>query len=158
VTAKLPDYAVGSRDSIKLKPRQQQGPPAAAAAAAKSSSTSGAWVLTGDDDGEDELVDDEELLTEEDRQHPAATAAAKQDDCEVRCAAELSRYSRPCWSPAAISFLRYRHAFPHLSTYSGVTPMMCKLSIGIACMAQSMFSLSISKLKGINSTYYVFSL
>ncbi|KAF8068345.1 anamorsin-like protein [Scenedesmus sp. PABB004] len=68
VTAKLPAFAVGSKDAIKLKPK-------AAAAAAPA-----AWVLSADD-GDEELVDDEELLTEDDRRRPVPGVAA--DDCEV---------------------------------------------------------------------------
>ncbi|WIA10712.1 hypothetical protein OEZ85_010887 [Tetradesmus obliquus] len=78
VSAHLPDFAVGSKDSIKLKPKP------AAAAAADTSSSKKAWLLAGDDLGDEdggELLDDDELLTEEDRQRPAA--AAKQDDCEL---------------------------------------------------------------------------
>ncbi|KAF6254561.1 cytokine-induced anti-apoptosis inhibitor 1, Fe-S biogenesis-domain-containing protein [Scenedesmus sp. NREL 46B-D3] len=78
VSAHLPDFAVGSKDSIKLKPK-----PAAQAAAADASSSKKAWLLAGDDFDDDdggELLDDDELLTEEDRQRPAA---AKQDDCEL---------------------------------------------------------------------------
>jgi hypothetical protein len=76
VTAQTPDFAMGSKDSIKPKPKSAA--PAAAAAAAK---PAGAWLLAGDDlDGDEEMVDDEELLTEEDRQRPAVS---KQDDCEV---------------------------------------------------------------------------
>jgi hypothetical protein len=73
VTAQTPDFAVGAKDSIRLKPK-----PAAAAAAAKPAGN--AWLLAGDDLDGEELLDDEELLTEEDRQRPAVS---KQDDCEV---------------------------------------------------------------------------
>lgn len=63
---------MGSKDSIKLKPKSAAPAPAAAAAAAK---PAGAWLLAGDDlDGDEEMVDDEELLTEEDRQRPAGGA------------------------------------------------------------------------------------
>lgn len=72
VTAQTPDFAVGAKDSIRLKPK-----PAAAAAAKPAAS---AWLLAGDDLDGEELLDDEELLTEEDRQRPAVS---KQDDCEV---------------------------------------------------------------------------
>jgi hypothetical protein len=84
VTAQLPDFAVGSKDSIKLKAR-----PAAAAAAGAASklAAASAWLLAGDDlgDGDEELVDDEALLTKEDRQRPApgAAGAADADDCEL---------------------------------------------------------------------------
>jgi hypothetical protein len=76
VTAQTPDFAAGSKDSIRLKSAA-----ATAAAAAASKPAASAWMLSADDDlvGE-ELVDDEELLTEEDRQRPAVS---KQDDCEV---------------------------------------------------------------------------
>lgn len=67
VTAQTPDFAVGSKDSIRLKPK------AAAAAvnvqAAAASKPANAW-LSGDDLEGEELLDDEELLTEEDRQRP----------------------------------------------------------------------------------------
>jgi hypothetical protein len=61
VTAQTPDFAVGAKDSIRLKPK-----PAAAAKPAAN-----AWLLAGDDLDGEELLDDEELLTEEDRQRPA---------------------------------------------------------------------------------------
>lgn len=65
VTAQIPDFAVGAKDSIRLKPK----PAAAAAAAVKPAGN--AWLLAGDDLDGEELLDDEELLTEEDRQRPA---------------------------------------------------------------------------------------
>ena len=55
VTANKPQYAVGAKASISLKPKQQP----------KATS----WTLAADDD--DELVDEDDLLTEEDRQRPA---------------------------------------------------------------------------------------
>lgn len=78
VTGQLPEFAVGSKDSIKLKSKG-----GAAAGAAAATAKPAAWLLAGGDDlgGDEELVDDEELLTEEDRQRPAA--ASKQDDCEI---------------------------------------------------------------------------
>ncbi|KAL3159070.1 hypothetical protein ABBQ32_011068 [Trebouxia sp. C0010 RCD-2024] len=63
VTASKPQYAVGAKASITLKPKQQQ----------KQMS----WTLAADND-DDELLDEDELLTEEDRQRPAVL-----DDCEV---------------------------------------------------------------------------
>jgi hypothetical protein len=75
VTGQTPDFAVGSKDSIRLKPKA-----AAAAAPAAASKAANAWLLAGDDLDGDELMDDEDLLTEEDRQRPAVS---KQDDCEV---------------------------------------------------------------------------
>lgn len=75
VTAQTPDFAVGSKDSIRLKPKS-----AAAAAPAAASKAANAWLLAGDDLDGDELMDDEDLLTEEDRQRPAVS---KQDDCEI---------------------------------------------------------------------------
>eukprot|EP00879_Flechtneria_rotunda_P004659 GHRR01004920.1.p1 GENE.GHRR01004920.1~~GHRR01004920.1.p1 ORF type:complete len:281 (+),score=88.56 GHRR01004920.1:62-844(+) len=73
VTAKLPAFAVGSKDTIRLTPKAAAAPAAAPQAA-------NAWLLSADD-MDDELVDDEELLTEEDKQRPTITA--KNDDCEV---------------------------------------------------------------------------
>lgn len=78
VTAQTPDFAVGSKDSIRLKPKSAA---TTAAAAASKPAAASAWMLSADDDLEgEELVDDEELLTEDDRQQPAVS---KQDDCEV---------------------------------------------------------------------------
>lgn len=57
VTANKPQYAVGAKATITLKPKQQP----------KQTS----WALATDNDDDDELVDEEELLTEEDRQKPA---------------------------------------------------------------------------------------
>ena len=57
VTANKPQYAVGAKAAITLKPKQQP----------KQTS----WTLAVDDDDDDELLDEEELLTEEDRQKPA---------------------------------------------------------------------------------------
>jgi len=76
VTGQTPDFAVGSKDSIRLKPKAAAAP-AQTAAASKSAN---AWLLAGDDLDGEELLDDEELLTEEDRQRPAVSKA---DDCEV---------------------------------------------------------------------------
>lgn len=56
VTASKPQYAVGAKASITLRPKQQQ----------KQMS----WTLAADND-DDELLDEDELLTEEDRQRPA---------------------------------------------------------------------------------------
>ncbi|DBA94286.1 TPA: hypothetical protein ACH3X1_001900 [Trebouxia sp. C0004] len=65
VSANKPQYAVGARASITLKPK------------AETKRTS--WNLAADEDN-DELLDEDELLTEEDRQRPAVIAM---DDCEV---------------------------------------------------------------------------
>jgi hypothetical protein len=69
VTAQTPDFAVGAKDSIRLKPKPAAAAAGAAAAAAKPAGN--AWLLAGDDLDGEELLDDEELLTEEDRQRPA---------------------------------------------------------------------------------------
>ena len=57
VTANKPQYAVGSKATITLKPKQQP----------KQTS----WTFAADNDDDDEFLDEEELLTEEDRQRPA---------------------------------------------------------------------------------------
>ncbi len=81
LTAKTPDWAVGTKAAISLKRK-----PAAAATApstAVPAPVPKAWTLNpddGDDDAADELMDDEELLTAEDRARPAPVAAS---DCEV---------------------------------------------------------------------------
>lgn len=72
VTAQTPDFAVGSKDSIRLKPKS-----AAAAAPAAASKAANAWLLAGDDLDGDELMDDEDLLTEEDRQRPAGACSSR---------------------------------------------------------------------------------
>lgn len=85
VTAQLPAFAVGSRDSIKLKSRPAAAAAVAGAAAAAApqaaAKAAGAWLLAGDDLGDEELLDDEELLTEEDRQRPAPAAGVRCGKC-----------------------------------------------------------------------------
>jgi len=56
VSANKPQYAVGARASISLKP--------------KAETKQASWTLAADEDDE-ELLDEDELLTEEDRQRPA---------------------------------------------------------------------------------------
>lgn len=75
VTASKPQYAVGAKASITLKPKQQQ----------KQMS----WTLAADND-DDELLDEDELLTEEDRQRPAVLgvliACMLCSHCSMPCA------------------------------------------------------------------------
>lgn len=56
MSANKPQYAVGARASITLKP--------------KAETKRASWTLAADEDNE-ELLDEDELLTEEDRQRPA---------------------------------------------------------------------------------------
>lgn len=65
VTASKPQYAVGAKSSINLKP--------------KAKAQQASWTLDPDNDDE-ELMDEDDLLTEEDKQRPAVVAT---DDCEV---------------------------------------------------------------------------
>lgn len=70
----MPNWALGTKESLSLKTRPQQvSQPAAPAKAAN------AWTLAAEDD-EDDLIDESELLTEADKARPAVPMP---DDCEV---------------------------------------------------------------------------
>lgn len=80
MTAQTPDFALGSKDNIRLKPKASaaSAAPPAAAATANGSKPGNAWLLAGDDMLDEELLDDEELLTEEDKQRPAGQERQRQ--------------------------------------------------------------------------------
>ena len=71
VTASKPQYAVGAKATITLRPKQQP----------KQTS----WTLAADNADDDELLDEEDLLTEEDRQRPAVIGELYLVDCGGDC-------------------------------------------------------------------------
>lgn len=88
---------MGSKDSIRLKPKATAA--AAVNVQAAASKPANAWLFSGDDDLEgEELLDDEELLTEEDRQRPVgACQHSARVSVTVRCNGAF------CWKIAAPS-------------------------------------------------------